>query len=387
MTPAIETINDQAVIRHGDTDGAHDPRARSRMRTSTRVAIWCSMGIVAASIVAWLLHYAMVGKYVESTNDAYIQADIIAVAPKVSGYVAAVYVANNQEVKSGQLLLRIDSREYAAQLAQSQAQVEVANAGADNARAQLEEQIAAVAQTRAQLQAAEHDTKFNQGQVQRYLSLVSTGAESPARLSSLQNQAAQAVANEAALRAALKKASLAVVSIEAQIRQAEAQAKAAVAQVTAANVNLVATELRASTDGRVGDSQVRVGQFVAVGTRMLSVVPRQLYITANFKETQLSRMRIGQRVTIHVDAFPGKDLRGRIDSFSPGTGAQFSLLPPQNATGNFIKIVQRVPIRIAIDPSDEVGAPLAAGMSVTVDVATNSGTATRARKVSFGAVL
>ncbi|WP_057391985.1 HlyD family secretion protein [Ralstonia solanacearum] len=371
MTQAMEQHQDMAPPpRHGGAGTAPpQPAGRPRGRTR-RVAMGVGV-LVLLGAAGGLAHYELRGKYVENTDDAYIQADIVTVAPKVSGYVERVDVANNQEVRAGQRLLRIDPREYAAQLAQYQAQVEAANASADNARAQLATQKATIAQAQAQLQSAEHDAQFTASQTQRYASLVASGAETRDRLSTLQNQAAQARANAAAQHAALTKATLEIAALQAQLRQAEAQAKTARAQAAVAEVNLAATELRASTDGRVGDSQVRIGQFVSAGTRLMSVVPSHLYITANFKETQLRRMRIGQPVHVHVDAFPDEAIEGHVESLSPGTGAQFSLLPPQNATGNFIKIVQRVPVRIALDATDDQLKPLlAAGMSVTVDVDT-----------------
>lgn len=372
MTEAMEQHQDMERPTHHGGTGVGTPPAQpaKRLRGRPRRVV---MGVAALALLGaagGLAHYELRGKYVEDTDDAYIQADIVTVAPKVSGYVEQVDVANNQAVRAGQRLLRIDPREYAAQLAQYLAQVEAANASADNARAQLATQKAAIAQARAQLQSAEHDAQFTASQTQRYASLVASGAETRDRLSTLQNQAAQARANAQAQRAALTKATLEIASLQAQLRQAEAQAKTARAQAAVAEVNLAATELRASTDGRVGDSQVRAGQFVSTGTHLMSVVPTHLYITANFKETQLGRMRIGQPVHIHVDAFPDEAIEGHVESLSPGTGAQFSLLPPQNATGNFIKIVQRVPVRIALDVTDRLKPLLAAGMSVTVDVDT-----------------
>ncbi|MFS2117762.1 HlyD family efflux transporter periplasmic adaptor subunit, partial [Herbaspirillum frisingense] len=174
----------------------------------------------------------------------------------------------------------------------------------------------------------------------------------------------------AARRAALDAAQLRVRSLQAQVRQAQAQGETAKAQYDAASVNLGYTEIRASVDGRIGDKQVRVGQFVSAGTRMMTVVPTRFYVSANFKETQIGLMRIGQPASIKVDALPGVEFHGHVESLSPGTGAQFSLLPPQNATGNFTKIVQRVPVRVAIDATPEETRSFVAGLSVTVEVNT-----------------
>lgn len=332
------------------------------------------VAIVAAVIFgAWLVHYETRGKFIEGTDDAYIRADAVTVSPKISGYVEQVFVADNQDVKAGQPLVRIDPRDYKAQTSQYQAQIDVARANADNVRAQIREQDAAIAQARAQLAASEADAKFAAGEVVRYAPLAESGAETREKLTTLRNQATQAANTAAAQRAALESAERRIGALQAQIRQAEAQGETAEAQLSAANVNLGSTIVRASVDGRIGDKSVRVGQFVQSGTRMMSVVPlAKIYITANFKETQIGLMRAGQPATIEVDSLPGVELKGHVESVSPGTGAEFSLLPPQNATGNFTKIVQRVPIRIAIDAGPDARKVLVPGLSVTVKVDTIS---------------
>ncbi|MBP0596535.1 HlyD family secretion protein [Herbaspirillum sp. LeCh32-8] len=338
------------------------PRARFILR---------SLGIVALVVVAaWILYYQFRGKYLESTNDAFVYADSVTVSPKVNGYVEQVFVADNQDVKAGQPLVRIDPRDYSAQAAQSKAQIDAAAASEDAARAQLAEQKAAIDQARAQLASAEEDARFAAAEVERYTPLAASGAETRERLTTLRNQSAQAKSTVAARRAALDAAQLRVYSIQAQVRQAQAQGETAKAQYDAAAVNLGSTEIKASVDGRIGDKQVRVGQFVSAGTRMMTVVPSDFYITANFKETQIGMMRIGQPAVIKVDALPGLEFQGHVQSISPGTGAQFSLLPPQNATGNFTKIVQRVPVRIAVDASAQDRKVFVAGLSVTVEVNT-----------------
>ncbi len=341
------------------------PRARS---------ILLVVGTVAAVLfVLWLVHYETRGKFIERTDDAYIRADAVTVSPKISGYVEQVFVADNQDVKAGQPLVRIDPRDYKAQTSQYQAQIDVARANVDNVRAMIREQDAAIAQARAQLAASEADASFAAGEVKRYTPLAESGAETREKLTTLRNQATQATNAAAAQRAALDSAERRIGALQAQIRQAEAQGETAQAQLAAADVNLGSTVVRASVDGRVGDKSVRVGQFVQSGTRMMSVVPlAKIYISANFKETQIGLMRPGQPATIEVDSLPGVELKGHVDSVSPGTGAEFSLLPPQNATGNFTKIVQRVPIRIAIDAGPDARKVLVPGLSVTVKVDTIS---------------
>ena len=323
--------------------------------------------------VLWFIRFETFGKYQESTNDAYIQADSITIAPKVSGYVDRVFVAENQDVKAGQPLAQIDPRDYRAQAAQSVAQIDLAKANAAGVVAQMAEQRAAIAQAEAELNAANASASFAASEVERYRPLAASGAETRECLSELQNQATQARARAAAARATLNGAQKRIATLETQVRQAQAQGEAARAQLSAANTNVEATILRATADGRIGDKSIRQGQFVQAASRLMTLVPKaSLYVEANFKETQLGLMRVGQPVTIEVDALPGVELPGKLASIAPGTGAQFSILPPQNATGNFTKIVQRIPVRIAISAGPETRKLLVPGMSVEVSVDTRS---------------
>jgi membrane fusion protein (multidrug efflux system) len=361
------TVMDNEAQTGADTP----PAKRKRLSARARLILITIVCVLAIIFAVWLVHYLTRGKYLEGTNDAYIRADSVTVSPKISGYVQQVLVVDNQDVKAGQPLVRIDPRDYTAQSAQYQAQIDVSRANADNVRAGILEQDAAIAQARAELATAQVDARFATGEVARYAPLAESGAETRERLVSLRNQAAQANSHVAAQAAALSAAERRVGSLRAQVRQAEAQGEAAKAQLNAANVNLGSTLVRASVDGRIGDKSVRVGQYLQSGTRMMSVVPvAKIYISANFKETQVGLMRAGQPATIDVDALPGVELRGHVESVSPGTGAEFSLIPPQNATGNFTKIVQRVPVRIAIDAGPDARRVLVPGLSVTVTVDT-----------------
>ncbi|WP_229257287.1 HlyD family secretion protein [Duganella callida] len=348
------------------------PESPARKRKIRLVLI--SLAAVALLLGGgWFLYHQLVGQYYESTDDAYLRADDITVSPRIGGYVAQVLVRENQEVRAGQALVRIDPRDYNAQAEQYQAQIDVAHANADAVRAQIAEQRSTVAQMRAQLAAARDNAAFARGEVARYAPLVEIGAENAETLSARRNQADQSVRQVAAQQAALDNAEKHIASLQAQVRQAEAQAGTARAQLKAADVNFESTQLAASAAGRIGDLTVRVGQFVQPGARLMSIVPlNTLYIAANFKETQIGRMRVGQPAEIKVDALPGLKLRGHVDSLAPGTGAQFSLLPPQNATGNFTKIVQRVPVRLAIDASAETRSVLVPGLSLKVEVDTTS---------------
>ncbi|WP_126173560.1 HlyD family secretion protein [Altericroceibacterium xinjiangense] len=347
-------------------------RSPRRRRGVRLVLLAILLGLVALGI-AWFVEYQQVGKYLESTDDAYIQADAVVVSPKIAGYVEQVFVADNQAVKPGDPLVRIDPRDYRAQAAQAQAQIDIARANAEGVRAQIAEQGAAVQEAQAQLDAAQSDLELARTEVNRYEPLVATGAEPREALTQRRARLQQTQAQVAAARAALEAARRRVGTLEAQVGQTLAQGEAGEAQLSQANVNLGSTVIRATIAGRIGNKSVRAGQFVQPGTRLMSTVPvSQLYVEANFKETQVGLMRVGQPVTIEVDALEGIELAGRVDSFAPGTGAQFSLLPPENATGNFTKIVQRIPVRISIQAPAAVRALLLPGMSVTTTVNTLS---------------
>ncbi|WP_287978903.1 HlyD family secretion protein [Sphingomonas sp.] len=354
-----------------DAASAGDGKPGKRLSGRAKVILLALLAIVVVVGIVWYLRYESRGKFLQNTNDATIQADAVTVAPKVSGYVAEVMVGDNQDVKAGQPLVRIDPRTYRAQAAQAEAQIAQARASADAARASINEQYATIAQAQAQLDSARIKAAHDAAEVARYQPLAASGAETREQLSQLElaaRQSAEAVRVQAAAVAMQRRR---VASFAAQLRQGQAQAQGAQAQLASVNVDVGSTLIRAATDGRIGDKTVTVGQFVQAGTRLMSVVPLdKLYVTANFKETQLALMRPGQPATIKVDALDGIELKGQVQSVSPGTGAQFSLIPPQNATGNFTKIVQRVPVRIAIEASPDARRLLVPGLSVTVTVDT-----------------
>jgi membrane fusion protein (multidrug efflux system) len=353
-----------------DKDGKSQVSPEKSRKIKIGLAIFAAVALLAGG--GWFAYHELVGKYYQETDDAYIEADAVTVSPKVGGYVEKVLVSDNQDVQAGQPLVRIDPRDYNAKTEQFRAQIDIARANADAVRAQIAEQESTVAQARAQLAAARQDADFAAREAQRYVPLVALGAETEQTLAQRRNQAAQSAEKVAAQRAALANAEKHIGSLRAQVRQAEAQGESAEAQLKSASVDLQSTTLTASVAGRIGNSTVRIGQFVQPGARLMSVVPLStLYISANYKETQIGRMHAGQPVEIEVDALPGIKLRGRVMSFSPGTGSEFSLLPPQNATGNFTKIVQRVPVRIAIDASAETRKSLVPGLSVKVTVDTS----------------
>lgn len=357
----------------GDSDTGENGNAKGKKGLSTRAKIILIVLAVAALVagVLWYLHYQARGRFLQETNDATVAVDMTIVSPRVSGYVEQVLVRDNQDVVAGQPLVRIDPRDSRAQAAQAEAQIAVARAQATQAEAQVREQYAAIAQAEAQLAAARTKAAYDAGEAARYRPLAASGAETRQQLAQLEATARQSAADVRAQAAALAMQRRRVASYRAQVQQGVAQGRSAEAQLASANVDVGATLIRAATAGRIGDKTVTAGQYVQPGTRLMSIVPMdKLYITANFKETQLSLMRPGQPVSIKVDALDGVDLKGRVESVAPGTGAQFSLLPPENATGNFTKITQRVPVRISIEATPAARRLLVPGLSVVVTVDT-----------------
>jgi membrane fusion protein, multidrug efflux system len=336
------------------------------------------LSIAALAVVAFAGEYGWrywtVGRFEEATDDAYVKADASVVAPKVSGYLRDVLVVDNQPVKAGQVLARIDDRDY--EVARQQAKADVATAEADIAgtEASLDQQAANITQARAIVALDKANLVFARQENDRYASLVDRGA------GTLQ-AAQQAVSRLAIATATLERDEAAVHSAEKQITKLNAErtrAQAVLARASAvarqAELNLDYATVRAPIDGVVGNRMLRVGQYVQAGTQLMAVVPlAATYIVANFKETQLTRVRPGQPATVVVDTFAGTALHGHVESIAPASGQEFALLPPDNATGNFTKIVQRIPVRITLDLGDALDGLLRPGMSVdaTIDVKDN----------------
>ena len=339
-----------------------------------RIGLFIVLGVVALVGIGYGVRWLVYGRYIESTDDAYLRADAVTVAPRVSGYIDQVYVVDNQMVRAGDPLLRIDARNYQAALSQQDATVEARNADINAADNQLAQQEAAVEQAQAQLVGTEANAKYAREEAERYKGLRDAGVETDERYAQAVNERNQTAAAVLGAQASVKVAQRQLQTLRSQVAQAHAQLQAARASANTARLNLEDTIVRASIAGRIGDKTAQLGQFVQPGTRMMSVVPVQdVYLVANFKETQVRDMRVGQQATVTVDAIGDGDIPGVIDSFAPGTGAQFALLPPENATGNFIKIVQRVPVRIRLKPAKDIAARLLPGLSVRVEVDTRSG--------------
>jgi len=325
------------------------------------------LALVAAGVGAH--RYWTVGRFLESTDDAYVKADYSTVAPKVSGYVIEVQVADNQSVRAGQLVARIDDRDFRAALEAARADVAAADAALENAAAQIALQRSLIDQARAAVAADEAALAFARQERHRYTELLRAGYGSAQRAQQADTAASTATADLARERAGVAAAEQRTGVLEAQLREARAQRERSLAVARQRELDLSYTEVRAPLDGTVGARSLRVGEYVQAGTPLLAVVPlHAVYVIANFKETQLARVRSGQPVELSVDGLPGQSIRGHVESIAPASGLEFALLPPDNATGNFTKIVQRIPVRIALDDAAAAG-QLRAGMSVepTID--------------------
>jgi membrane fusion protein, multidrug efflux system len=335
------------------------------------VFIGALVAIVALSYYGY--RYWTIGRFEESTDDAYVQADSSILAPKVSGYISAVLVDDNQPVKAGQLLARIDDRDYRTALAQAQANVAAAQADVDNLNASLKEQQAVIAQARATIEVDKANLTFMQQDNDRYATLAKQGSGTVQAAQQALSKRNIAQANLDHDTALLDAASRQMSVLQAQLGKAKAVLAQDQALQRQAELNVTYTNIVAPIDGVVGNRTLRVGQYVQAGTQLMAVVPlAATYVVANFEETQLADIRPGEPVDLAVDTYSGKTVRGRVESIAPASGQEFALLPPDNATGNFTKIVQRIPVKIAIERNDPLRGDLRPGMSVIATVNTKA---------------
>ncbi|MGY3620740.1 HlyD family secretion protein [Bradyrhizobium sp. USDA 10063] len=353
-----------------------DTKEKISLRPSRQAIKRAALALVAmlgvAGIADFGYDYLTTGRYLESTDDAYVKADSTIVSPKVSGYIAQVLVGDNQPVKAGQLLAEIDDRDFRAALAQAHADVEAAEAAVRNLDAQLALQQPIIEQGTADVAAAEANLKFAQEEQARYEGLMKSGSGTVQRAqqtdAALRASNAQLQHSKSGLLAAQRKVDV----LTTDRAKAVAQLDRARAMEQQASLNLSYTRITAPVDGTVGARSLRVGQYVQAGTQLMAVVPLDaVYVVANFKETQLTNVRGGQPVEVEIDSFRGTKLRGHVDSLSPASGLEFALLPPDNATGNFTKIVQRVPVKIVLDDPRLKGL-LRPGMSAVPTVDTKA---------------
>lgn len=299
----------------------------------------------------------------QTTDDAFVEGYVIPIAPKVPGYVAQLLIKDNQEVKKGDVLLEIDPRDYETSVAQARADLEAARSQLTQSQAQVKVCDAKVAQAQAAVAAAEAQNHQAADDLKRYESVDKT-AVSRSAFDAAQSRAQVAGANVEATRSQVLEAESEVALSEAGVQTARAAVQQAQARLRQAELNLSYTRVTAPEDGRVTRRAVEEGAYVQPGQSLMAIVPHQYWIIANFKETQLTHMHPGQPVTIRVDAYPQFKFEGHVDSIQSGSGARFSLFPPENATGNYIKVVQRVPVKIVFDGDPNMQLALGPGMSV-----------------------
>jgi membrane fusion protein (multidrug efflux system) len=333
------------------------------------------LGVAGAALLASIgaagygHHWWTVGRFIETTDDAYVGGDVTVIAPKVAGFVADVAVTDNQSVHVGDLLVKLDDRDYRAALAKAAATVAGQQATLANLDATRRLQLAVIAQAQAELAATAAEISRSRYDVERYRDLAQTQAASVQRFQQADADYRKALAADTKARAVLEAAQEQLNVIDTQKQQAAAALAAALAEHDTAQLNLGYTELRAPIDGVVGNRSARAGAYATVGAQLISLVPAHgLWVDANFKESQLADMRPGMPATIEADVLPGQAFHGHVASLAPATGAVFSVLPPENATGNFTKIVQRVPVRVALDGDASMLGKLRPGLSVTASV-------------------
>jgi len=310
----------------------------------------------------------------QTTDDAYLQADLTPVAAKVPGYVRAVPVQDFERVHAGQVLAEVADDDYRASVAQAEANVASATAQAQTLKAQAALQAANVDAARAVVASTAAVLDQNGRDLTRQHKLLETGSSTTEATEKLQTGRAQLSAQLAQNRAQAEAASRQLGVLAAQQNQAEAAIAAQNAALQLARINLGYTRIVAPQDGVIGQRQVKPGQFVGVGAQITSLTPLpNVWVIANYKETQLTHMAVGEKAEISVDTYPGHTLRGHVLAFAPGAGSQFALLPPDNATGNFTKVVQRVAVKIAIDDADGLGDRLRPGLSVVAKIDARDG--------------
>jgi membrane fusion protein (multidrug efflux system) len=331
------------------------------------VVFFIAIAILIVVVTRW--NYWQGSEGWQTTDDAYLQADVTPIATKVSGYVRDLPVQDYEHVRAGQLLAQLVDVDYRAAVAQAEANVASATAQADALQAQRGLQAANVQAAQAVIKATTATVEQNGRDLARQRRLLETGSSSAEAQEKLDTVRAQLTAQLAQNRAQEEAAAQQLGVLAAQEAQAQAAIAAQRANLQIATLNLSYTRITATQDGVLGQRQIKPGQYVGIGTQITTLIPLpHIWVIANYRETQLTHMAVGQSARITVDTFPGAKLRGHVIAFSPGSGSQFALLPPDNATGNFTKVVQRIAVKIAIDDDGGLGDRLFPGMSVEAKV-------------------
>ncbi|AXU94169.1 MAG TPA: HlyD family secretion protein [Erwinia persicina] len=332
-----------------------------------RTALLAALLLILLTIAFFI--WSAINRHQLRTDDAVVTADYTLVAPKVSGYIRTVNVADNQQVTAGEVLATIDDRDYRVALETARANLQVSEAKQASIQAQLEQQKATIAQADAAVSASQATLNYAGQNADRYRRLLKSGTatadEQQKSSATMLSAAAEVKQSQAAVLAAHKE----VAVLQASLKQAQADSSAMQASVDQALLNLSYTRITAPISGSVGQRAVRQGAWVSAGTRLLAVVPlKQSYVVANFLETQLANVTAGQPVSLTVDALPGVTLRGHVDSIAPATGSTFAAITADNATGNYTKVVQRLPVKIVLEPGQSALDRLRVGMSVVPEL-------------------
>jgi membrane fusion protein, multidrug efflux system len=367
-TVATPRVAENSTIRNTE-QSSHQPKPASSIRKRAILGALGTVLVIGGGSA--VVYYLTVGRYVESTDDAYVQADSTIVAPKVSGYIGRLLVNDNQTVKAGDVLARIDDRDLRTALDDAEANVDAMVAAVSHLDAQLDAQASLIRQADASVAAASAALSLSQRNDVRRQKMADIGFGSMEQADNANTNAKQDGANLERLKAAAVTARQQVDILMAQRKLAVAQLERAKALQHQAELNLSYTAIVAPIDGTVAARSVRVGQYVQAGTQLMALVPlKRVYVVANYKETQLTDVKPGQAARIEVDTYPGHDIEARVDSIAPASGMEFSLLPPDNATGNFTKIVQRIPVKVVFELDGPLAGRVYPGMSVEVSIDT-----------------
>jgi membrane fusion protein (multidrug efflux system) len=361
---AEERKPDQKEKADDKTDDDEEPEKPPFYR---RPILMTVLIVVVLALATGALLYWLHARHYEKTDDAFIAGHITRISPRVGGQVTKVWIEDNQRVKRGDLLVELDPSDYQASLDQARAGLASAQGKLAEAQANVQAVEASVGQAEAAGKAAATEVERASADLKRYQA-VDLRAVSQQQLDAVRATAQSAQAN---LQAAQKKKSAARAQVtlsQSQVKTEQANVQKAQASLEQAQLNLSYTKIVAPEDGRITNKTVEPGAYLQTGQTLFSLVPREVWVNANFKETQITDMRIGQSVSIKVDAYPHVDFSGKVDSFQAGTGAAFSLLPPENATGNYVKVVQRVPVKIVFDPLPDDRYLIAPGMSAVPKV-------------------
>ncbi|WP_433852043.1 HlyD family secretion protein [Stenotrophomonas nitritireducens] len=366
---------DEPITDASDGQAAASPAPVSKYNTPSRtsVVVMVVIALVGLTLIlrAWQL-WPFNSSHVH-TDDAYVRGQVTVLAPQVSGYVTEVLVKDFDHVKQGQPLLRIDERTYRQKVDQAEAALADARAQLANSDQSQAQNRAQIASARANLSAGQAEQQRSRAELRRYETLAAQQLVSSSDRDKLRAGAQAASADVAQSQAAIRIAEENLTATRVARQGLEARVASAEAALELARIDLDNTVIRAPRDGQLSEASVRLGQYVTAGSQLLFLVPDTLWIVANFKEGQTWKMAIGQPASFSVDAFQGQRLRGHVEQIAPATGSEFAVLKPDNASGNFTKVVQRLPIRIAIDPDQPLAARLRPGMSVVVEVDTAAG--------------